>query len=78
MSLDRHTHRLNRSDMQNQHKMLCKQYKDVKHAKDSKVEYLAIQAWWLLLGVATKKEFRSWMIGWDFVIFDIGNGVVSK
>lgn len=42
MSLDRHTHRLARSDMQNQHKMLCKQHKDVKHVEESEVKYLAI------------------------------------
>ena len=53
MFLDRHTQRLIRSDMQIQDKMLCKQYKDAKNAEECEVNFLASQALWVSLGVAT-------------------------
>jgi hypothetical protein len=49
-SLEKHTKADIRADLQDQHRLLCKQYKNATSAADSETRYLAIKAWWLSSG----------------------------
>ena len=45
-SMNRHTNNHIKKEFQEQHCLLCKQYKDLKTSAKAKVQYLAIHAWW--------------------------------
>jgi hypothetical protein len=41
------------ADLQDQHWLLCKQYKNTASLAESETRYLAILAWWLFSGATT-------------------------
>ena len=45
-SMNRHTDNHIKKEFQEQHCLLCKQYKDSKMSAEAEVQYLAIRAWW--------------------------------
>ena len=56
-------------DLQDQHRLLCKQYKNATSPKDSEMQYLAIKAWWLLSGAYSGeglKRLELWLAFWHF------------
>ena len=52
-SLEKHTKADIRGDLQEQHRLLYKQYKNVLSMEDVEVRYFAINAWWLSSGATT-------------------------
>ena len=52
-SLEKHTKADIRGDLQKQHRVLCKQYKNALSMEDVEIWYFAIKAWWLSSGVTT-------------------------
>jgi hypothetical protein len=67
--LNRYTHKHIKPDMQDQHNLLCKQYKDSKTMDEAESRYLAIRAWWLSSGAASEDAIRDlnlWLAFWHF------------
>jgi len=54
-SMEKHTKVDIRLDLQDQHHLLCKQYKIVVSSKESETQYLAIKAWWLSSSAMTEE-----------------------
>ena len=52
-SLEKYTKAEIRGDLQEQHRVLCKQYKNALSMEDAEVQYSAIKAWWLSSGATT-------------------------
>jgi hypothetical protein len=55
--------------MQDQNNRLCKQYKDSKMMDEAELRFLAIRAWWLSSGAASKDAIRDlnlWLAFWHF------------
>jgi hypothetical protein len=52
-SLEKHTKADIRANLQDQHRLLCKQYKNATSPDESKTRYRAIKAWWLSFGATT-------------------------
>jgi hypothetical protein len=68
-SLNRHTQKFIKPDMQFQHNVLCKQYKNSKCMEEAETRYLAIRAWWLSSGAASEDAIREldlWLAFWHF------------
>ena len=68
-SLNRHTQKFIKPDMQFQHNLLCKQYKNSKSMEEAETRYLAIRAWWLSSGAASEDAIREldfWLAFWHF------------
>jgi hypothetical protein len=64
VSMERHTATHIKPDLQQRHKLLCKQYKDAKAPEQSESRYLAIQAWWLSSRAASEegiKDLDTWL-----------------
>jgi hypothetical protein len=58
-----------RVDLQDQHRLLCKQYKNATSATKSEPCYLAIRAWWLSSGATTTQglsQLELWLAFWHF------------
>jgi len=53
--MEKHTKIDIQLDLQDQHCLLCKQYKNAISSKESETRYLAIKAWWLSFGATTKE-----------------------
>jgi hypothetical protein len=56
-------------DLQHQHRQLCRQYKNVASASESKTRYLAIRAWWLFSGATSEEglsQLELWLAFWHF------------
>jgi hypothetical protein len=69
VSMERHTAAHIKPDLQQQHKLLCKQYKDAKTPEQSESRYLAIRAWWLSSGAVSEEGIRdldTWLAFWHF------------
>ena len=68
-SLEKHTKADIRGDLQEQHRQLCKQYKNALSMEDAEVCYFAIKAWWLS-SIATTTEglqrLELWLSFWHF------------
>ena len=63
-SMNRHTDNHIKKEFQEQHRLLCKQYKDSKMSADGEVRYLAIRAWWQSCGAlddAALKQLDQWL-----------------
>lgn len=68
-SLEKHTKADIRPNLQDQHRRLCKQYKDAKTPTESESRYLAIRSWWLSSGAATDDalfRLEQWLAFWHF------------
>ena len=68
-SMEKHTMADIRRDLQDQHRLLCKQYKNATSPKDSEMRYLAIKAWWLSSGACSGeglKRLELWLAFWHF------------
>jgi hypothetical protein len=68
-SLEKHTKANIRADLQDQHRLLYKQYKNVASSFESKTFYLAIMAWWLSSGATTTQGLswlELWLVFWHF------------
>ena len=57
-SLEKHTKADIRGDLQEQHRQLCKQYKNASSMDDVEVRYFAIKAWWLSSGATTTEGLQ--------------------
>jgi hypothetical protein len=62
-SLEEHTKADIWADLQDQHRLLCKQYKNAASPVEFETRYLAIRAWWLSSG-ATTIQGLSWLELW--------------
>jgi hypothetical protein len=62
-SLEKHTKADIRADLQDQHRLLCKQYKNATSPTKSETCYLAIKSWWLS-SKATTTQGLSWLELW--------------
>jgi hypothetical protein len=68
-SMEKHTKAEIRGDMQDQHRLLCKQYKNATSPEESEMRYLAIRAWWLSSGATTEEglhRLELWLSFWHF------------
>jgi hypothetical protein len=68
-SLEKHTKANIRQDLQYQHRILCQQYKNAKSIVEAETKFLAIRAWWISSGAATKQalpRLELWMAFWHF------------
>ena len=68
-SMEKHTVADIRRDLQDQHRLLCKQYKIATSPEDSETRYLAIKAWWLSSGACSSeglKRLELWLAFWHF------------
>jgi hypothetical protein len=68
-SLEKHTKADIRPDLQAQHRLLCKQYKNAKSLEEAEMKYLAIRSWWLSSGATTNEglvRLDLWLAFWHF------------
>jgi hypothetical protein len=68
-SLEKHTKAHIRPDLQGQHRMLCKQYKNARTLAEAESRYLAIRAWWLSEGTTSEdglSRLELWLAFWHF------------
>lgn len=68
-SLEKHTKANIRPDLQDQHRLLCLQYKNATTFTDAETRYHAILAWWHSSGAATGEGLRRlelWLAFWHF------------
>ena len=68
-SMNRHTDNHIKNEFQEQHRLLCKQYKDSKMSAVAEVRYLAIRAWWQSCGAvddAALKQLDQWLAFWHY------------
>src|SRR5665811_2292182 len=68
-SLDKHTKADIRADLQDQHRLLCKQYKNATSQDEAETRYRAIRAWWLSSGATTtqgQNRLELWLAFWHF------------
>jgi hypothetical protein len=68
-SLEKHTKADIRADLQDQHRLLCKQYKNATSPDESETRYRAIRAWWLSSGATTIEglnRLELWLAFWHF------------
>ena len=68
-SLEKHTKADIRPDLQEQHRHLCKQYKNANSLEEAKTKYLAIRSWWLSSGATTDEglvRLDLWLAFWHF------------
>jgi hypothetical protein len=66
-SLEKHTKADIRTDLQHQHRQLCRQYKNAASASESETRYLAIRAWWLSSGATIEQglsRLELWLAFW--------------
>ena len=73
-SLNRHTDNYIKSEFQEQHRVICEQYKDSKTSTEAEVRYVAIKVWWQSSGTADEsslKQLEQWLASG---ISAIGNG----
>jgi hypothetical protein len=57
------------SDLQRQHYVLCKQYRDAKNMEEADICFHAIRAWWTSSGATTASGLRDlelWLVFWHF------------
>jgi len=64
-SLEKHTKAYIQLDLQDQHRLLCKQYKNVKTISEAEMHYLAIRARWLLSRDVIC-QLDLWLAFWHF------------
>jgi hypothetical protein len=67
--LEKHTKANIRQDLQYQHRILCQQYKNAKSMAEAETKFLAIRAWWMSSGAATKQVLpclELWLAFWHF------------
>ena len=62
-SMEKHTKADIRSDLQDQHRRLCKQYKDSNSLQESDTRFHAIRTWWHSSGATTDE---LWLSFWHF------------
>lgn len=68
-SLDKHTKADIRQDLQDQHRKLCKQYKNARTMEEAETRYSAIQAWWQSSCAASEAglaRLQLWLAFWHF------------
>ena len=68
-SLEKHTNAYIVSTFQDQHRTLCKQYKNARSMEEAETRYLAIRAWWTSSGAATVDGYshlQLWLAFWHF------------
>ena len=68
-SMNHHTDNHIKNEFQEQHRLLCKQYKDSKMSAEAEVRYLAIRAWWQSCGAvddAALKQLDQWLAFWHY------------
>jgi len=68
-SLQKHTQKYIKGDLQDQHTRLYKQYKDSKNMEEAETHYLAIRSWWLSSGAASDNALHHldhWLAFWHF------------
>ena len=68
-SLEKHTKTYILSSFQDQHRTLCKQYKDARSMAEADTRYFAIRAWWTSSGAATVDGYshlQLWLAFWHF------------
>lgn len=68
-SMEKHTKADIRSDLQDQHRKLCKQYKDANSLADSEIRFHAIRTWWHSSGATSGEGLRRlemWLAFWHF------------
>jgi hypothetical protein len=74
-SLVKHTKADIQANLQDQHRLLYKQYKNATAAAESETHYLAIRAWWLSSGVTTTQGLswlELWLAFWHFCYYQWG------
>jgi hypothetical protein len=67
--LDRHTKQLIKLDLQDQHNVLCHEYKNEKSLMEANSCYVIICWWWFSLGAtfeACVHELANWLNFWHF------------
>jgi len=67
--LHKHTQKHIKEPFQQQHNIICKEYKDSKTMDEVETHYLAIQSWWLSLGAASEEALHHldhWLAFWHF------------
>ncbi len=77
--LDRHTKKPIKSELQNQHNVLCHQYKNAKSLGEANNLYAIICCWWLSLRVASKvnvHELGNELSFWHFCVKQWGGFMV--
>ena len=65
--MNQHTDNYIKSEFQEQHRVLCKHYKDSKTSAKADVRYLTIKVWWQSCGAADEsslKQFEQWLAFW--------------
>ena len=68
-SLEKHTKANIRIDLQDQHRRMCKEYKNSTSMEDAQSKYLAIRSWWLSSGATTDDgvvRLDLWLAFWHF------------
>ena len=68
-SLEKHTKANIRADLQRQHKLLCKGYKNSTTLAEAEERYLVIRVWWLSSGATTMEglpNLELWLTFWHF------------
>jgi hypothetical protein len=68
-SMEKHTKADIRADLQDQHRKLCKQYKNAESLSESEVRFHAIRTWWHSSGATTEEGLRRlqlWLAFWHF------------
>ena len=68
-ALEKHTKADIRADLQDQHRRLCKEYKNSISLEEAQSRYLAIRAWWLSSGASTDEglpRLNLWLAFWHF------------
>jgi len=58
-SMEKHTKVDIHADLQDQHRLLCKQYKNAISSAQSEECYLTIKAWWLSFGATIEEGLRN-------------------
>jgi hypothetical protein len=68
-SLEKHTKADIRADLQDQHRLLYKQYKNATSVAESETRYLATRTWWQSSGATTIQglsRLELWLAFWHF------------
>ena len=68
-SFEKHTKQFIKHDLQDQHRHLCLQYRNVISMNEAETRYLAIRAWWSLSEATSEiglKHLELWLAFWHF------------
>ena len=69
LCLQRATSRNIKLELQDQHKELCRQWKDAKSQEEAEMKYNVIRGWWVSSGATTeagRRALNDWMAFWHY------------